>query len=353
MSLLRRKKTPVLGIDISSTAIKVLELGRSGNRYRVESYAVEPLPPNSVVEKNITDVELVGEAIARAVKKSGSRTRHAACAVAGSAVITKVISMPADLSEDEMENQIQVEADQYIPYPLEEISMDFEVLGPTEGDMNRVDVLLAASRSDNVDVRVAALELGGLSAKVVDVEAFALENAVGLMEHAELAAGDSSVVAVVDVGATMTTLSVLENLKIIYTREQVFGGRQLTEEIQRRYGLTYEEAGLAKRQGGLPENYGPEVLEPFKEAMAQQVSRALQFFYSSSQVSTVDQIILAGGCASIPGINELIEAKTGTRVVTANPFAAMSLAGRVRAETLSNDAPAMMIACGLALRSFD
>jgi type IV pilus assembly protein PilM len=316
----------------------------------VESYAVEPLPPNSVVEKNITDAELVGDAIGRAVKKSGTRTRTAACAVAGSAVITKVISMPANLSEDEMESQIQIEADQYIPYPLEEISLDFEVLNPSESDPGKVDVLLAASRSDNVDIRVAALAVGGLQAKVVDVEAFGLENAVSLLLND---INNPHVVAIMDVGATTSTLSVLEEQSIVYTREQLFGGRQLTDEIQRRYGLSYEEAGLAKRQGGLPDNYEPEVLQPFRESMAQEVNRALQFFFSSSQVGAVDHVVVAGGCASISGIEELIREKIDTPVSIANPFANMSVASRVRADALANDAPALMIACGLSLRSFD
>ena len=350
MALFGRKQPPMLGIDISSTSVKLLELSRSGNRYRVESYAVEPLPPNSVVEKNITDAELVGEAIGRAVKKSGTRTRTAACAVAGSAVITKIISMPANLSEDEMESQIQIEADQYIPYPLEEISLDFEVLNPSEREPNKVDVLLAASRSDNVDRRVAALEVGGLQAKIVDVEAFGLENAITLLIDS---IGDQHIIAIMDVGATTSTLSVLENNSIVYTREQLFGGRQLTDQIQRRYGLSYEEAGLAKRQGGLPDNYEPEVLQPFRESMTQEVNRALQFFYSSSQVRAVDHVVIAGGCASISGIDKLISAKLDTKVTIANPFVNMSVASRVRADALANDAPAMMIACGLALRSFD
>lgn len=353
MSLFRRKNIPLLGIDISSTSVKLLELVRSGGRYRVESYAVEPLPPNSVMEKNITDAQLVGEAIGRAVKKSGTRTRTAACAVAGSSVITKVISMPANLSGEELEGRIQVEADQYIPYSLDEISLDFSVLGASTGDPDRVDVLLAASRSDNVDVRVAALEAGGLQTKVVDVEAFALENAISLLATQVGAVGNSHIVAIMDVGATASTLSVLEDSKIIYTREQLFGGRQLTDEIQRRYGLSYEEAGLAKRQGGLPDNYGPEVLRPFMESMAQEINRALQFFYSSSQVGTVDHVVIAGGCASIVGIDSLVQSKIDTPVSIANPFANMTAAARVRAEALSNDAPALMIACGLALRSFD
>ena len=351
--LFKQKQPVVLGLDISSTAIKLLELGRSGDRYRVESYAVEPLPANSVIEKNIADVEAVGDAIKRAVKRSASRTKLAAVAVAGSAVITKIIAMPASLTEDEMEQQIELEADQYIPYPLEEVNLDFEVIGPSENDPERIDVLLAASRSENVDIRVAALELAGLKAKIVDVEAYAMENAFSLLIPQLPEQGIDQTIAVIDIGATMTTLNVMHDRKTIYTREQVFGGKQLTEEIQRRYGLSYEEAGMAKRQGGLPDNYVPEVLEPFKDAMTQQVSRSLQFFYGSSQYNNVDHIVLAGGSAMIPGIDEMIANKLGVHTSVANPFTNMTLASRVKAQSLSNDAPALMIAAGLAMRSFD
>lgn len=216
-----------------------------------------------------------------------------------------------------------------------------------------MDVLLAASRSENVDVRRAVLEIAGLQARVVDVEAFALENAVAQLC---LEPGDSepgSTIAIADVGASSTTFSVLRDLKVVYTREQLFGGRQLTEDIQRRYGLSYEEAGLAKRQGGLPASYESEVLEPFKEAMAQEINRALQFFYSSSQVGAIGRILLAGGTSMTPGVAELVESKTGTRTGVANPFAGMAPPSRVRAEALAGDAPSTLIACGLALRSFD
>ncbi|NIR28127.1 MAG: pilus assembly protein PilM [Gammaproteobacteria bacterium] len=306
-----------------------------------------------MVEKNITDVEAVGETIRRAVKRARAHTKYAAVALGGSSVITKVITMPANLGDEAMEGQIELEADQYIPYPLEEVNLDFDVLGPSEKDSETVDVLLAASRSENVDLRVAAVELGGLTCKIVDVEAYALENSVPLIADDLPEGGVDKTIAVVDIGATMTTLNVLHNQRIIYTREQVFGGKQLTEEIQRRYGLSYEEAGMAKRQGGLPDNYGPEVLEPFKEAMAQQVSRSLQFFFSSSPYNAVDHIVLAGGSASIQGVDELIEEKIGTPTTVANPFASMALSNRVKPQMLSNDAPALLIACGLALRSFD
>lgn len=352
MGLITNSQPPLIGVDISSTAVKLLQLSRSGNRYRVEHYAVEPLPPNAVVEKNIVEVEAVGEAIKRAVARSGARARHAAAAVAGSAVITKIIPMPADLDEDDMESQVELEAVNYIPYPIEEVNLDFEVLGPMPGNAEMVQVLLAASRTENVDARVAALELGGLGAKVMDVEAFAIENAFQLLADG-LSAPRDGIVAMVDTGATMTTLNILRNGRSLYSREQVFGGKQLTDEVMRRYGLSYEEAGLAKRQGGLPESYDIEVLEPFKEAMVQQVSRLLQFFYAGSEFNRVDQIVLAGGCASIPGIAAMVEEQLGVPTVVANPLAQMTLGPRVQAHALAQDAPALMIACGLALRSFD
>jgi type IV pilus assembly protein PilM len=346
----------MLGLDISSASVKLLELSKSGGDYKVESYGVEPLPENAVVEKNISDVEGVGEAIARLVERCKTKVKLAAVAVAGSAVITKTIEMSAALNEDEMENQLQVEADQYIPYPLEEVALDFEVQGPSPRSEEQVEVLIAACRRENVEMREAALELGGLKAKVVDIEAHCMQRAFDLVRDqfaAEADDEDDQVIAIVDIGATMTTLSVLTSGGAPYTREQLFGGKQLTEEIQRRYSLSVEEAGLAKKQGGLPEDYETEVLQPFKEAVVQQVTRSLQFFYSSSAYDDVDHIILAGGTSSIDGLADMVAAKLGTPCSIANPFSNMSLSSRVNEDNLHNDAPAMMIACGLALRSFD
>ena len=352
MGVITKSQPALVGVDISSTAVKLLQLSRAGNLYRVEHYAVEPLPPNAVVEKNIVEVEAVGDAIKRAVARSGTRAKHAVAAVAGSSVITKMIPMPADLDEDELEAQVELEAVNYVPYPIEEVNLDFEVLGPMPNTPDTVQVLLAASRSENVEVRASALELGGLIPRVMDVEAFAIENAFALLAD-QLSAPRDGLVALIDSGATMTTLNVLRNGRTIYSREQVFGGKQLTDEVMRRYGLSYEEAGLAKRQGGLPESYQAEVLEPFKEAMVQQVSRLLQFFYAGSEFNRVDQIVLAGGCASIPGIGPMVEEQLGVPTLIANPLANMTLGPRVQAHALAQDAPALMIACGLALRSFD
>ena len=348
----------MLGLDISSTSVKLLELSKSGNDYRVESYGVEPLPENAVVEKNISDVDGVGEAIQRLIERSKTKVKVAAVAVAGSAVITKTIEMNAELSEDEMENQLQVEADQYIPYPLEEVALDFEVQGPSPRNEEQVEVLIAACRRENVEMREAALELGGLKAKVVDIEAHCMQRTFEMIRNQffeidEDDEDDDKVIAVVDIGATMTTLSVLTNSGAPYTREQLFGGKQLTEEIQRRYSLSVEEAGLAKKQGGLPDDYETEVLQPFKEAVVQQVTRSLQFFYSSSAYDDVDHIILAGGTSSIDGLSDMVAAKLGTPCTIANPFGNMTLSSRVNEANLAADAPALMIACGLALRSFE
>ena len=348
----KRKHSQLLGVDISSTTVKLLELSVSGDRYRVEGYSVSSLPEDAVVEKNINNVEDVAGSIRAVHAQARVKNKLVAAAVAGSSVITKVLSMPAGLRDDDLETQLTLEADQYIPYPLDEVAIDFEIQGPTAGREGMVDVLLAACRRETIDARSEAIELAGLEPKVMDVEAYAMERAFELVRNqADL--DDQATVAIVDIGATMTTLSVLHKGSTVYTREQLFGGKQLTDEIMRRYGLPLEEAGLAKKQGGLPDDYEPDVLEPFREAVVQQVGRSLQFFFSSSDFNSVDHIFLAGGVAAMDGLAGLIAERLSTPVVVANPFADMTVSSKVNAVALSSDAPAMMIACGLAMRSFD
>lgn len=354
MFMFSRKRPNLLGIDISSSAVKLVELGRAGNRYRVERYAVVPLAPDAVVDKGIVKQEVVGAAVQQAVRQAGTKLTHAAVALPGSAVITKVITMPANLGEDDLEQQLQLEADQYIPYSLDEVALDFQSLGPNANNPLLVNVLLAVTRKENVESRVAAVELGGLTVEVADAEPFALENALPLIEsQLPVKVGDQRSIALVDVGATAMGFHVAKNGAITYTREQGFGGKQLTEEIQRRYGLSHEEATLAKKQGGLPESYIADVLEPFKHALAQQVSRLLQFYITSTAERGVDCIVLAGGCAAIAGIDRVVVEQTGVMTVVANPFIDMSSSSQVKVHNLAREAPAMMVACGLAQRSFD
>lgn len=352
-----RRKTALLGVDISSTTVKLIELAQTtaatGPLFQVQTYAVEPLPPNAVVEKKIAEVDAVGRAIQRAVAHSGTKATRAAVAVSGSAVITKVIALPAALSPAEMETQIQLEADQYIPYPLEEVNIDFDVLGQSSANPEMVDVLLAASRRENVEDRVAALEIGGLTAAVVDVEAYAMENACALLLDGQGAGRDDYTLAVVDVGATTTNLHVLHDGRIVYTREQGFGGQQLVEEIQRRYAMPRDQALQKLGDGSLSDGFELEVLMPFEETLAQQISRALQFFYSASTFHRVDQLLLAGGPAGIRRLDAFVEDRLGIPTAVANPFAHMSLAPRIKAQDIARDAPSLMIAVGLALRGFD
>jgi type IV pilus assembly protein PilM len=352
--MFRQKRSPLLGIDISSSVVKVLELSRKGSDYSVEAYAVETLPVNAVIESRIENREEVASAIRRAIKRSGTKAREAAVAVSANSAITKTVSFPASLSERELEANVMMEAENYIPYPLEEVRLDFEVLGPSASDVNAVDVLLAASRREHVDARTEVVEKAGLKAKLVDVEAYTMENAFELIAKQLPEQGQGLTVAVIDVGATVSTLHVLVDGKIVFTREQSFGGRMLTEDIERHYGMSHEEAGRAKKEGGLPDDYASAILEPFKRSMTMTVTRALQFFFSaSSQYQSIDHIVLAGGCASIAGIDTMIEQETGTSTSIANPFLDMALGSKVNQQALSNDAPSMMIACGLAMRSFD
>ena len=351
LRLYRKPSKGLVGVDISSTTVKLLELSVKNGRYWVESYAVMPLPENSVVEKSILNPEAVADALERAVNLANPHTTHVAIAVPTSMVIHKIIEMDADMSDEEREVQIRMDAEQYIPFPLDEVSLDFEVLPDRLANPNRVNVLLVATRTENVDTRVEVLELAGLVAKVADVESYAMERAFSVFTDT-LPMG-ANTVGILDIGHTMTTLSVMQKGKIIYTREQVFGGRQLTQDVQSRYGLSFEEAGRAKKERTLPDDYDTEVLEPFLDAVVQQAARSLQFFFSSSQFNEIDHILLAGGIANIPGLAKLLQQKLGYRVTIANPFLQMGFSPQIDIKKIENDASSLMVACGLALRSFD
>ena len=351
LRLYRKPNKGLVGVDISSTTVKLLELSVKNGRYWVESYALLPLPENSVVEKSILNSEAVGDALERVVNLSNPRSTNVAIAVPTSMVINKIIEMEADMTDEEREVQIRMDAEQYIPFPLDEVSLDFEILPDRLANPNRVNVLLVATRTENVDSRAEVLDMAGLSAKIADVESYAMERAFAVF--ADTLPMGANTVGILDIGHTMTTLSVMQKGKIIYAREQVFGGKQLTQDVQSRYGLSFEEAGRAKKERSLPDDYDNEVLEPFLEAVVQQAARSLQFFFSSSQFNEIDHILLAGGNANIPGLAKLLQQKLGYRVTIANPFLQMGFSPQIDIKKIENDASSLMVACGLALRSFD
>ena len=352
--LFKPKAPPLIGVDLSSSAIKMVELVEAGKgRYKLERYAIEPLPKDSVVDGNINKLDVVCDALKRCHKRLGTGVKNLALALPNAAVISKKILVPAGQTEEELEVQVETEANQYIPFSLDEVNLDFQVLGPAPNNSEDVEVLIAASRKEKVEDRVAVAEAAGLKPIVMDVDLFAAQVAFELTGVGFGEEDKDQNIAMIDIGANSTAVNIMRNGQSIYLREQPFGGNELTEEIQNKFGLTSEEAEVAKREGGLPEEYESELLEPFVEKMGLEIARALHFFFSSTAYNQVSQIVLSGGCAAIPGVDAAIARRAQVRTTIANPFATMEVSPKIRSASLAQDAPSLMVACGLALRRFD
>lgn len=347
------KNKPLIGIDISSSSVKLIELSRVGNDYRLERYAIAPLPSQAVIEKTIKQVAEVAEAIRLAVKHSGTTRRHVVAAVSGTSVVSRVIQVNADYGEDEITEQIELEANRYLPYSLEEIYYDFEVLGPSSKNPQLVDVLLSAAKIEAVETLAETIRTAGLKATIIDIEAFAMERAFGFIVQQLSQDETRRNIALIDIGSTVTTLHVFQNMRSIYSRDQAFGAKQLLDEIELRYGLTQEETYAALKYGGLPQDYTQEVLEPFRETVVQQINRSLQVFFSSSEETEIQYLALSGGGALITGLEEAIKNNIGIKTFIANPFSTMQISDSINKDNLAENAPGMLIACGLALRNFD
>jgi type IV pilus assembly protein PilM len=346
------KSPPVIGLDIGSSSIRLLQLSKHGSSYQIDHFAIEPLPSGVIVEKSVQDVEAISDAIQSAIRNSGSNSKYCAVAVSGSAVFTKTISLPSNLADADIESQVQIEANQYIPYPLDEISLDFEVLGPSPRNADMVDILLAASKNENVESRQDALESLGLKAKIVDVESFAIANAFELIRERD-GVRSTETVGIFDVGFDLSTLLILRNGRVVYTRDHPFGGNQLTEEIMRRYEMTPEQASFFMRGEPGPENFEDEVLEPFMLNVVHQISRALQFYSSSAEFSNIRTIYLSGTMASLKGLADVVEQELGIKTSIADPVAGLDLSPSVAVAALNRNAPNLMVAMGLAMRGFD
>lgn len=353
-SLFGSKARQLAGLDISSSSVKLVELsGGDKEGYKIERYAIEPLPRDAVVDGNIANLDAVSEALRRALRRFGGGVKNVAMALPASSVITKKIILPDGLREQEMEMQVESEANQYIPFALDEVNLDFQVIGPAASGAGEVEVMIAASRKDKVEDRVATAQAAGLKAVVIDVESLAIESAFELVSRQLVSAGGDKVVALIDIGASVMNVTVLRGGQQVYSREQAFGGHQLTQDIARQYGMSLEEAEAAKRSGSLPEDYARDLMRPFMDSLALEVSRALQFFFTSTQFNQVDHLVLAGGCAVMPGLADVVAGRTQVETIIANPFAGMALSSKVRPKNLLADAPSLMVACGLALRRFD
>ena len=350
----KTKAPTLIGVDVASTSIKLVELSEAGKgTFRLERYTIEPLPKDTVQDGNIANLDQVSDALKRAWKRLGSRNRNIAMALPAAMVITKKIIVPSGQKEEELELTVEAEANQYIPFALDEVNLDFQILGPAPNNPDEVEILIAASRKEKVEDRVAIAEAAGLKPRVMDVESYATQEAFRLITPSLPANGRDQNIAFVDIGAHITHFYVLRNGQFLFSRDQAFGGNQLTHDIQRAFNLSPEEAESAKKNQGLPENYDADVLQPFMETLALEITRALQFFFTSTAYNQVDQIVLAGGCALLPGLDELVAKRAGVASVIANPFASMQVSDRIRPRHLAQDAPMLIIAAGLAMRSFE
>lgn len=352
-SFFSRGPAPLLGIDVSSSSVKLVELGRNrAGELVLERCAIEPLERGWVADGNIEKFEEVVEAVRRVVRKSGSKTKDVALALPAAAVITKKIVLPGGLSDAELEAQVESEANQYIPFSLDEVSLDFCVIGPSANSVGDSDVLIAASRKEKVTDRRGLAEAAGLKPVIMDVEPYASRLAAARVIETLPNHGVDSLVALFEVGAVTTSMQVMRNDDVLYERDQAFGGAQLTQLIVRQYGFSVEEAEVKKRSGDLPDDYQASVLEPFIATMAQEVGRALQFFFTSTPYNKVDHILMAGGSAALPGLTEAITRQTSFACMVANPFDGMEMANSVHSRKISREAPSYLTSTGLALRRF-
>ncbi len=352
-SLFNRQDSPLLGLDISSSSVKLVELSRdkAGNLV-LDRCAIEPLERGWITDGNVEKFDEVAEAVRRVVKKSGTRTRQVAMALPASAVITKKIILPGGMSDADLEAQVESEANQYIPFSLDEVSLDFCVVGPSTSSVGDIEVMIAASRKEKVQDRQGLAEAAGLKPIVVDVESYASRLATARLIENLPDKGLDTLVALFEVGASTTSMQVIKNDEVLYERDQAFGGAQLTQLIVRQYGFSPEEAETKKRSGDLPEDYESGVLKPFVESMAQEIGRALQFFFTSTPHNKVDYVMLAGGSSSLPGLTASVTQQTSFACVQADPFEGMTIGTDVKEKKMRREAASYLTSCGLALRRF-
>lgn len=351
--LLGRKHVPMIGLDISSSSAKLVELSQTaGGDYVLERLASEPFEKGWITDGQIEKFDEVVAAVRKLVDKSGTKTRQVVMAMPQSAVITKRIMLPAGLREDELELQVEYEANQYIPFSLDEVSLDFCVVGPSPTSGGDVEVLIAASRKERVQDRQGLAEAVGLKPMVLDIESHASLLAMSRIVDTLPNQGRDALVALFEIGADTTSLKVLRDGEMLYDRDQAFGGSQLTTLISRQYGFSFEEAEQKKLQGELPEDYDSVILTPFVDSLSQEIGRALQYFFTSTPHHKVHYVMLAGGTATLPGLKDRVTDLTGFAAMVVNPFDGMKIGGSVRETKVRKEAPSYLTACGLAMRRF-
>lgn len=338
---------PIVGLDISSSAVKAVELRPAGKRWKIHACGIKPLPEDAVADSQIKDAEAVTLAIQDLFREKKISTKQVATAVSGSAIIIKKIQLPI-MPELELEDQISLEAEEYIPFDIDDVNLDFQILGHEEENM---DVLLVACKKELINNRLAVLEAAGLKPKVLDLDLFAIETAYDHLLRLAGKGQDESCVALVNVGATLININILTDGVPSFTRDHLFGARHLTEDIERHYRISREEA--VRLQEGLeqPEDYQTALLNPFLDQMSLQIGQSLDFYQAAHADNPVKRIILSGGCALLPGAAEFLESRAGVAVQVADPN--MILKGGEAFPEFLAAAPRFLVAIGLALRGND
>lgn len=344
------KQCSLLGVDISSNSVKIVAITQSSHKYYLEGYGRILLPDHAMEGDVIKDSGAVASCIKQLLITLNLSCKQAAIAVPDASTISKIIQIHADLSAHEVEAFVEMEVDSHIPYPIDEINFDFTVLGPSAKQSSLLDVLIVASRSANISQRVEVLHRAGLLSKLVDVDSYATLRAV---QHSivDLVGDDlTKRIAVVDIGVIYTHLFIMHGIKRVFSREEVFGWKELIGAVMQRYNLTQQAAIEFIEKGNTHTDYVEEVLRPFHELMVSHVKRALQFFFSTSQYTGVDYILLAGGMVNQLEIADLLQEQFHVFTDVAKPFSHMNLAKNVNRDRLTQDSPMLMVACGLALR---
>ena len=348
MKLFSSKSKPVVGVDIGTHSIKVVELSGSSANPRVLAWGVAPLPAEAFSENAIARPEEIGEVLSSLFVKSGIKANDVAVSISSSHAITKVLGMPSDLNEVELEEQVSIEALHFIPYPIDEVNIDFEVIGKSATNEQEDDVLLVACRRTIVDSYIDLIENTGLALKYVDIDTYAIERVYRAQNN--LGSNSDEPVAIFDIGTSSSHLMVVDEEKVIYSRHQNFGASQLIKLIRKEYGVSADEANEILNSAQPPGDFVTAVQEPFVEMLQQEVSRALQFFYSSSSYTNIDSIVLCGACCALDGLAGDLEVKMRAKVSVMDPVANATV--QTNREGIKRVAPGLSIAYGLALRGF-
>ena len=347
-------KGNLIGLDIGSSSVKVCQLKESRRSYQLQCFGIIPLPPEAIVDGSIMNQSAVVDAVRELFASQKIKMRDVAVSVSGHSVILRKINLPV-MTREELDESIQWEAEQYIPFDINDVNIDVSILND-HNDQGQMDVLLVAAKKDMINDYINVVREAGLIAHVVDVDSFAVQNAFEI--NYNLPVGET--VALINVGASVVNINVVHSGISAFTRDIAQGGNQYTDEIQKQLNVSYDEAEALKIGGGgndqdsvVPQEV-ERVMQQVSETIANDVQRSLDFYAATSADASITRIYLSGGCAKVPALSRAVEAKTGVPVESVDPFRNIDIAARgLDPNFLRMQAPVAAVSVGLALRSGD